>query len=486
MASEAPSTRDLVDHVLSYVHDPLGYVYFAFPWGEPGTLLEGESGPDAWQVDVLEEIRAHLEASPGALRQAIASGHGIGKSTLVAWLILWMMSTRPHPQIKVTAGTGQQLEHHTWRELAKWNNLAINGDWFTWTATKFYLSEHPETWFAAAIPWRKEKAQAFAGMHEDYVATIYDEASVVDDTIWEVSEGAMSTPGAIHWAFGNPEKAQGRFRDCFPGGRFAHRWKSRQIDSRTAKKTDKDEIARQIADYGEDSDFVRVRWRGLFPRGSSIQLIGDDAIECATSRTIEDVSYAAVVLGVDVARFGDDRSVIYIRQGGKILAKHVYREIDTMQLASFVLEAIREHSPQAVFIDVVGIGAGVVDRLHQLGHQRLVIGVNVGERAVDAKKYANKRAEIWDTMRLWLFEVGEIAASELTLIEELKAPQYGYDIHERLKLESKDQMRARNIPSPDEADALALTFTMPVAKKDTSVRPTQRRQPMPSGYGWMR
>lgn len=472
MALAQPNTEDyeaaLAEKVLQYVHDPLGFVYFAFPWGEPGTLLAQEEGPDTWQIDILETIGSHLRSSEEALRIAVASGHGIGKSTLVAWLILWFLSTKPNPQSKVTAGTKDQLEKHTWRELSKWHKLAVNTHWFEWTATKFYLKAHPETWFASAIPWTKDRPQSFAGMHEDYVMTVYDEASTIDDAVWEVSEGAMSTPGAIWLAFGNPEKNTGRFRECFPGRRFAHRWMTRQIDSRTAKKTDKAEIAKQIQDYGEDSDFVRVRWLGIFPRAASTQFIGDDLIRTAGQRFRDGVPIDPTwpkILGVDVARFGDDKTVLLMRQGPKILWKRDFRGIDTMQTASMVAESIQADDPDTVFVDVVGVGAGVVDRLHQIGHRRKVIGVNAAQLATDVKKYHNLRAEMWDKCKKWLVEWGEIDPQERTLCADLTGVEYGYDAKERIQLERKEDMKKRGLASPDEADALCLTFAMPVARR---------------------
>jgi len=175
------------------------------------------------------------------------------KTALVAWLIYWFISTRPHPQIVVTSNTKSQLETKTWRELAKWHKLAINSHWFEWTATKFYYKQHPETWFAAAIPWSKERSEAFAGTHEQHVLVIFDEASLVDDSIWETTEGAMTQPGAFWCVFGNPTRNTGRFSECFKKiptplaylpGRFPARlrWPIRTRSNSGS------------TDYGEDSD----------------------------------------------------------------------------------------------------------------------------------------------------------------------------------------------------------------------------------------
>ncbi|MFH1091634.1 MAG: terminase, partial [Pseudomonadota bacterium] len=300
----------LMEDVAGFGHDPLGFVHYVFPWGEGA--LEGHAGPDSWQEDVLNEL-GRGSAGTAALRLAVASGHGIGKTALIAWITLWFISTRAHPQIVVTANTKPQLETKTWRELAKWHKLALNHDWFEWTSTKFYLQEHPETWFAAAIPWSKERPEAFQGAHERHVLMIYDEGSAIDQAIWEATEGAMTTPGAVWVVFGNPTRNTGAFRQCF--GRQRHRWITRQIDSRTAKMADKAQIQRWIEDYGEDSDFVRVRVKGEFPRAASNQSIPSDLVEAAAGKSLspEVYSRAPRTLGVDVARFGDDQTVIVRR-----------------------------------------------------------------------------------------------------------------------------------------------------------------------------
>ena len=473
MAQAADIT--LEEAVARFVYDPLGFVYFIYPWGQAGTLLEHEEGPDTWQIQVLEDVRHALQAGDdSAFREAIASGHGVGKSTLTAWMIHWYVSTRPHPQVVVTANTKVQLETKTWRELAKWRNLAINGDWFKWTATKYYHVDYPETWFASAIPWSKDRPEAFAGTHERYVMMIFDEASAIDDIIWETAEGAMTTPMAMWFAFGNPTRNTGRFRELFPGRRFAHRWESRQVDSRQAKMANQDQNNEWIADYGEDSDFVRVRVRGVFPRASALQFIGEDLVEAAQKRQPVGYQRLPLVLGVDVARFGDDKTVILARQGPALLEKRTWRELDTMQTASLVSETIDATSPRAVFIDVVGIGAGVVDRLRQLGYGDLVIAVNAGETPTDPNRYVNKRAEMWDKMRQWIKEAGCLDPLDRDLAADLTGLEYGYDARERLQLERKQDMKARGLASPDEGDALALTFAQPVASPDVvQLRPTR-------------
>ena len=468
----AITQSQLDDLAVDCIEDPLKFVYVSYPWGEAGTPLSQADGPDEWQCEVLEAIRAHVQSSNQAFRYAVASGHGVGKSALCAWIIQWFSVTRPFPQIVCTANTLPQLQTKSWRELAKWHRMSLWAERYTWTATKYYHIDYPDTWFASAIPWSVDKPEAFAGTHEKHVLAMYDEASAIPDIIHETTEGAMTTPGAMWFQFGNPTRNTGRFRECFPGRRFAHRWQTQQVDSRTAKMADKTQLQEWIDDYGDDSDFARVRIKGEFPRTSAMQFIGEEDIELAKHRQVDGFEHSPVVLGVDVARFGDDKTVILARQGGQILEKQVYRNLDTMQTASQVARVIDTLQPQTVFIDVVGIGAGVVDRLRQLGHE--VIGVNGGETPDDPRLYVNKRIEMWDRMRSWVKELASISSGDRDLIADLTGPEYGYNARERMQLERKEDMKKRGLASPDEGDALALTFAQPVVSLDI-VRQRMRR-----------
>lgn len=802
----------LQETIASLVYDPLSFVKFAFPWGEAGPLKH-HTGPDAWQADFLAKLGGQARGEPGsAVRFATVSGNGIGKSTLVAWIILWFISTRPHPQIRVTANTREQLMKTTFRELAVWHKRIINNHWFTWTATKFYHNDHPSTWFANAIPWSAENPEAFAGLHEENVLVVFDEAchddqtevltdrgwqyfadlcgdeqmltmdpatgrcfyerptklfvhpyegemweytnrganfcvtpshkmweqrfsprsdnsanytewkatpiseissqefyipktipawegqqqvgftipryvgerrswaaltvpmdewvlflgwyysegsltyqnnghpcevrvsqkdttilevlrvmlshwgcvasvytspttpqlvirhrglseylfsfgkgclekrlpsevreatreqqrifldafcsgdgyirgnrrilytsnkgladdlhevalkagynstvtkralegkpiqfathtatsscdgyvvslaesnprakirqkhirkipysgtvycaevpthhllmtrrngvamwsgnSGIDDVIWDFTEGAMTTAGALWMAFGNPTRNTGRFRECF--GKFQHRWTTTRVDSRTAKMANKSQINQWIEDYGEDSDFVRIRVKGEFPRAGSTQFIPSDLVEKAKRNDTPDDALATKVLSVDVARFGDDQTVFVYRQGNRVLPLRKFRELDTMQVAAMVAEAIDDWQPDCTFVDGGGLGAGVVDRLRQLNYR--VIDVQAGSSPDDKEKYANKRAEMWGRMREWL--KGDVQLPDDDgLTSALTGLQYGYSNKMTIQLEKKEDMKKRGQASPDEADALAYGFAEPV------------------------
>jgi hypothetical protein len=456
-------------------NDPYKWVLYAFPWGEGE--LEEHTGPRQWQKDILQEMGAMLRrgaALSEVIQFAVASGHGIGKSALVSWVILWALSTFEDTKCVVTANTEAQLRTKTWPEVAKWHRLMICRDWFTFTATSIYAKDanHEKTWRADAIPWSETNTEAFAGLHNQgrRLLLVFDEASAIADRVWEVAEGALTDEHTqIIWAvFGNPTRNTGRFRECF--GRLAHRWTHRQIDSRTVEGTNKSQFEKWVADYGEDSDFVRVRVRGVFPQAGSLQFIPSNIVAEAATR--EDTSQAPlcglhdpVVMGVDIARFGDDESCIRIRRGRD--AKHIppiyLRGVDLMNLAGRVAAEAVANNVDAIFCDETGLGAGVVDRLRQLGYY--CIGVNNGSKAVqsavDGELVANRGAECWALMRSWL-KTGGAIDDDPELRAQLEGREYGYNVHNAIVLERKDDMKKRGLASPDRADALALTFAMPV------------------------
>jgi len=293
--------------------------------------------------------------------------------------------------------------------------------------------------------------------------------------------------------FGNPTRNTGRFRECF--GRFRHRWVTRQIDSRTAHLTNKAQIARWIADYGEDSDFVRVRVRGVFPRAGSMQFVPTEMVEQAmgVGRDVVASVMDPLVMGVDVARFGDDASVIRLRRGrdARTIPPIKLRGVDTMTLAAEIARLAAEYGPDAIFIDEGGVGGGVVDRCRFL---RLpVIGIQFGGKAdrstqtrEGAVGYANKRAEMWGVMRDWLS--GAMVDNDPELLADLTGVEYGYrmlDGRDVIQLEAKSDMKKRGLASPDNGDALALTFAYPVQPSDHTREIAGRYRPIESDYAPM-
>lgn len=468
---------DLLEELAGFSDDPLGFVHFAFPWGEPGEL-EDQAGPEWWQREILEALAAGLIDVSEAILLARTSGHGIGKSALVAWIILWGISTFADTKGVVTANTETQLKTKTWVELAKWYRMFIGRELFKMTATALFSAdpEHERTWRIDMVPWSERNTEAFAGLHnqDKRILIVFDEASAIPDLIFEVTEGALTDrpPTQIIWAvFGNPTRNVGRFRECFPGGKFAHRWNSAAIDSRQVSFTNKEQIARWIEDYGEDHDFVRVRVRGVFPRVDAVSFIPLELAREAIERELPEARGNPVVLGVDVGRFGDDPSVIYPRKGRDAwsLVPEVYHGLSTMQLAKRVVEAMTRYSATVCYVDEGGVGGGVVDRLVE--DQINVIGVQFSSKPDGSNldepqvNYANKRAEIWGGMRRWL-KGGKIPEKvpglETLFADELTGPTFTFNARDCILLEKKQDMRRRGVPSPNLADALALTFAHPV------------------------
>ena len=481
MAAKTDPEVQLAEFIAEFALDPYGFVLAVFPWGEPGTELEHQAGPREWQADVLREIGDKLRAgyAPGAVLmpvlKAISSGHGIGKSALISWIVWWALSTMTDTKVVLTANTEPQLRTKTWPELSKWARMALNAHWFKVLGLTIVAadSNRAKTWRCDAVTWSETNLEAFAGLHNQgrRIVLLFDEASGIADKVWETAEGALTDADTeIIWlAFGNPTQPQGRFFECF--GRQRARWSGAQIDSRTVDGTNKALFAQWAEAYGDDSDFFRVRVRGLFPRAGSMQFIAPALVEEAVKRDPVPLLSDALVLGVDVARFGADQSVIAVRRGrdARLHSWVKLRGVDTMTLAARVAQMANDLRVDAIFVDGGGVGGGVVDRLRQLGYN--VFDVQFGGKpdrsaiANEVHNYANKRAEMWGAMREWL--KGGTIPNDPDLVSDLSGPEYGFSIREGrdvIQLERKEDMRRRGLASPDAADALALTFAYPVVK----------------------
>lgn len=459
----------LADYLASCSGDPELFVRLSFPWGEAGTQLEKEAGPEKWQLDVLREIRDGLKTPAQAIREAVASGHGIGKSALVSWLILWGLGTHEDTRGVVTANTEPQLRTKTWPELAKWYQMWLAKDLFVFTATSIYAAEagHDKTWRIDAIPWSVANTEAFAGLHNhgNRILIIFDEASAIDSTIWEVAEGALTDADTeIIWCcFGNPTRSSGRFYDCFHKDRRL--WRQRQVDSREVSFTNKEEIEQWRQTYGEDSDFFKTRVRGEFPSASDKQFISTALVDEARHRVIkrQQFDFAPVILGLDPAWGGADALTIYLRQGlyCKRLLK-VAKNDNDIQVAGMLARLEDEYHADAVFIDL-GYGTGIKSAGDAWGRNWTIIafGAKKGIRA----DCVNKRAEMWQLTKEWLMNGGALPYGDQELADDLTGPETVPTDDGRILLEKKDDMKKRGVPSPNCADALALTFAQPVLSK---------------------
>ena len=456
----------LIERLAQYVRDPLGFVYFAFEWGE-GELRD-RAGPEPWQAALLQRVGRGLSPEI-AIQEAVASGHGVGKSTLVSWIILWAMSTATDTRGVVTANTETQLKTKTWVELAKWYRLFIGRDLFRLEATALFSRDpdRAKTWRTDMVAWSQANPEAFAGLHNQgrRVFMIFDEASSIPAVIWETASGFLtdSNTERMWFVFGNPTKSTGRFREAF---RENSEWHTTQVDARDIAFTNKRQFAAWERAYGEDSDYFRIRVKGVFPRSGESEFISAAVIAEAQAREALPQRFDPLIIGVDVARYGDDETVLVVRKGRDARSTPAIRlrGLDTMQVAARVVELAQSLRADAVFIDGGGVGGGVVDRCRQLrlGVHDIQFGAKAdrSDFVTEGERYANKRAEIWGAMRAWLV-TGALEESQ-DLRDQLVGPTYTFNGKDEIQLERKADMRARGVASPDWADALALTFSYPV------------------------
>jgi len=427
----------------------------------------------------MGRIKSGLIDLNTAIQEAIASGHGIAKSATVAHLTLWAFCTFPDTRGVVTANTETQLKTKTWAELGKWFNLCFFArEHFTLTATGLF-SKDPDrerTWRIDMIPWSEKNPAAFAGLHNKgkRLLLIFDEASEIPDIIWETAEGALTDADTeIIWlAFGNPTRNIGRFRECFPGGKFERQWHHLQIDSRTVRITNKRRLQGWIDAYGEDSDFVRVRVLGEFPRKGLMEFFSAADIDEAMTREVTVDRTEPLSLGVDVARFGMNNSILFFRKGrdARSIDRQTYSGLSTTELTDRIFAANSQYRPDGIIIDGGGVGGGVVDqvrhrRLHcyevQFGGKDVIYNTTYGNTG---ERYANNRAAMYGACRAWL-KTGAIP-SDPELKRQMLAIRYTYNNRDEIILERKEDLvdEEGNGISLDDIDALCITFAYPIAQ----------------------
>jgi hypothetical protein len=371
----------------------------------------------------------------------------------------------------VTANTDTQLRTKTWPEVQKWSRLRLTSHWTEVTATAIYsvTPGHESNWRIDAIPWSKEKPEAFAGLHNKgkRILMIFDEASTVEDVIWEVAEGAMTDENTqIIWCvFGNPTRNTGRFRECWR--KFRKMWQTWEVDSRDAKMSNKKLIDEWIETYGIDSDFVKIRVRGMFPSMSARQFIATDDVDKAYDRhlRLEQYNFAPKLITVDPAWEGDDELIIGMRQGlyFKIL-RVIPKNDNDIQIANIVANLEDQEQADAVLIDA-GYGTGIYSAGKTMGRKRWMLVWFAGE-SIDPG-CLNKRAEMWKLMRDWLKSGGAIPKDQ-ALYDELISPETVPRADGKIQIESKKDMKARGLPSPNRADALALSFAYHIQKRNNA------------------
>jgi len=488
-AIEGTALDRVMDGLERYCNDPYGFVMWAFPWGEFGTSLEDQAGPQPWQEAQLKRIGERLRAGAASpaqgcvIEEDTVAGRGVGKSALVSWLILWSVSTHKDTRGVVTANTDSQLRTKTWAELSKWHQLFIARDLFTFTATSIYIANdkvREKAWRVDAIPWSESNTESFNGLHNQgkRLIVIFDEASAISDKIWEGMRGTLTDAKTqILWLrYGNPTRTSGMFfnRCTKPNRNVVTR-----VDSREVSFTNKEEIQSWIDEEGEDSDFVRVHVKGMFPRAGYSNFISPELVFNARRRRLKPETYRVYpkIMAIDPARFGDDSSVITIRQGLKVLLQVSLQGFDGVDLAGRVFELCRKEGPiSCIVYDAIGNGADLDSALCRMQGLPHLMPIQWGVPASDDKQYRNQRSECWGKMREWL-ESGQIP-DEDDLGNQLTSLDYGHDDRFRIALQSKKDQKKNGGKSPDRADSLALSFCPDLVKVTITrakVIPTKRR-----------
>lgn len=435
--------------------------------------------PDPWQHEVLEMF-------PHNQRMAMKAAKGPGKSTILAWLAWNFLLTRPHPKIAATSITADTLADTLWAEMAKWQQKSeLLKAMFEWQKTRIFAKHHPETWFMSARSWAKsadpaQQGNTLAGLHADYILFLLDEAGGIPDSIMAAAEAALSSCIEGHLVIaGNPTHLEGPlYRACTTERRL---WQVIEItgdpdDPMRSPRISVQWAREQIEKYGRDNPWVLVNVFGRFPPASINTLLGPDDLSDAMKRMYREHQYAysPMILGIDVARYGDDASVIFPRQGLQAFAPKVLRNVDGVQGAGWASREWDDHDADACFIDDTGgYGASWIDALRTMNRQPIPIAFS--EKPTNMRYY-NKRAEMYFLMAEWVKDGGALPnCPELT--QALTQTTYSFK-GDRLLLEDKDQIKQRLGFSPDHADALCLTWAHPVGTRKRDEFAGLRRKPV--------
>jgi len=423
--------------------------------------------PQDWQREVMSAV------AKGQRRCSIRSGHGVGKSSCASWLMIWFLLTRYPVKIVVTAPTASQLFDALFAECKRWikelptpikSLLEMKSD-------RIELGSSPTEAFISARTSRSESPESLAGVHADHVLLVVDEASGVPESVFEAAYGSMSGKDATTILLGNPTRSSGYFYETHT--RLRDSWWTKQVSCLDSPLVSPDFIQEMELKYGADSNAMRVRVLGEFPLAEDDTLISLHAVEQASKRKVEQPEGTPVVWGLDVARYGDDASVLCIRQGRHLIELHSWKKLSLMELAGRVLDLLNsaDEPPEEILVDSIGLGAGVLDRLRELDISAR--GVNVSESPAMADRYANLRAELWDLTKQWFNEEVQIPNDD-SLIADLTAPRYSFNSSGKMLVESKAETKKRLGRSTDFADSLVLTFASTAAGASGQYRRKKR------------
>ena len=415
------------------------------------TILNAE--PDEWQSKVMQAV------ADGDRGVSIRSGHGVGKTSCLSWLALWWITVHYNAKVVITAPTSAQLHDALLPEAKSWLKQAPEGfrEMFIVRADRIELAGDSERNFISARTSRAEQPDALQGVHADHVLLICDEASGVPEQVYEAAGGSMSAHHASMVLAGNPVRSSGYFYDTFH--KLEDRWNTFHVSCETTSRVSNEYIEECKLRYGPESNTYRVRVLGEFPKGDDDTVISMELAEGAITRDVFPTTFGTVVWGIDVARFGSDASAPCKRKGNSVTESvRLWRGLDTMQFTGAIKAEYdsAEEKTKERFVDAIGIGAGVADRLRELGLPAYAI--NVSESPSLGDTYLNLRAELWYKARGWLEGRDVRLPKDARLKSELTTLRYTYTSSGKLKIESKADLKKRGVESPDAADAFVLTF----------------------------
>lgn len=493
---ERRSIENETKSLASFKNDPYGFVMWAWTWGQGS--LQHSAGPDEYQKQFLIDLgeatkeRAfdgHTPVQP--IMMSISSAHGVGKSTMWAWITWWILSTRPGSIGTVTAGTYQQLEERTWAEIMHWGRLCRTGNEFDIQASGVFRSDPlwGEKWKVTPKTARKENAQSFAGQHAQTATSffIFDEASEVPDENWYPSYAGLTDGEPMFFCGGQMLQTSGEFYNvCF--GDASSRWDTRVWHGENSRFTNKQLIADWKEEHGEDSDWFRVRVMGLPPRASSLQFIGQDIVNGARKREHRALPDEPLIVGFDAANGGLAKFVITFRRGLDAksiapitMAGSTARDVVVAKLCEIMGDRRPERKVAALFGDQA-FGAVILERVRQSGFTN-VFEVNFGDPSPSIR-HANMRAYMWDQMKEWL-TLGAIPDDE-RMAQQFLGPGFSHNQSGKLLLESKQNMAKRGVHSPDYPDSLATTFYRKVAPMVREEGPRVVRARFGGAMSWAR
>lgn len=406
--------------------------------------------PDAWQADLLRAI-----ADPTKRRITVRSGHGVGKSTALSWAGIWFMLTRFPQKTVITAPTAPQLFDALFAEMKFWVNALPEflKSLLEVTSERIVLRSQPEASFVSARTSSKERPEALQGIHSENVLLLVDEASGVDEKVFEAAVGSMSGHSATTVLLGNPTRSAGLF---YASHHQLTDWTRFHVSGLGHPRVSEDFVRQIVETYGENSNAYRVRVLGEFPLADDDTLIPTDLVDAAMVRDVSEDPMSPLVYGVDPARFGDDSSVLCKRRGDWVYPLKSWSGLDTMSLVGAIVNEANQDKPEEICVDSIGLGAGVADRLRELGYN--VRDVNVSETSALNPQASRLRDDLWMQVRDFLAQRACRLPKDEILRNDLIAPKYSFSSSGKLIVEPKAEMKKRLRRSPDRADALAATF----------------------------